>query len=189
MILTAARRVFSEHGYYTAKVDDVAQCAGVSPATVYAVAGGKAGIRRALIEAWINALVLAVNVECSGHVADGAVILDLVANGVLEMRREWGDVMRLMLTTAPHDADAAELLAHATERYRAGLLLVARLLAELGQLRPGVDVARAEGLLWFYFGYSSLFTLVDDLRWSAGDAMGWLRAAAGEALLASGTGS
>jgi hypothetical protein len=42
----------------------------------------------------------------------------------------------------------------ATGRYRAGTLLAARRLADLGALKPGVSVDDANDMLWFYFGYS-----------------------------------
>jgi hypothetical protein len=47
-------------------------------------------------------------------------------------------------------------------------------LATLGALRPGVDIARAVDLFWFYFGYASYFTLHDDNGWSYEQAERWL---------------
>jgi hypothetical protein len=47
-IVGAARRLFSERGYFTTKVDDIAALARVAPATVYAVSGGKQGLLRTL---------------------------------------------------------------------------------------------------------------------------------------------
>ena len=38
-IVGAARRLFSERGYFATKVDDIAALARVAPATVYAVSG------------------------------------------------------------------------------------------------------------------------------------------------------
>lgn len=59
-------------------------------------------------------------------------------------------------------------------------------LADLGALRPGIDTREALDILWFYFGYASFFTLIDDNRWSYRKAESWLRDAAGHALLADG---
>jgi len=49
-IVDAARRLFSERGYFSTKVDDIAALARVAPATVYAVSGGKHGLLNALLE-------------------------------------------------------------------------------------------------------------------------------------------
>src|SRR5258706_14661268 len=53
-ILKAARRLFSERGYFATKVDDIAALARVAPATVYAVSGGKHGLLRTLTGAVIT---------------------------------------------------------------------------------------------------------------------------------------
>ena len=183
-ILEAARRLFRERGYFAVTVEEVARTAGVSPATVYAVAGGKAGMLRTLAQFCTAAPAAAVCLERLDRADDAGRVLDLVAATTLDLRREWGDVLRVIMTTAPHEPDAAASLAEATGRYRSWLLVAATRLARLGALRPGVDVPHADALLWFYFGYSSLFTLVDDLHWSDGEAVAWLRTAAGDALLA-----
>jgi hypothetical protein len=74
--------------------------------------------------------------------------------------------MRIRVNTAPHDSTVADLLAPATELYRATTLAVAKRIASLGGLRPGVDVELAADALWFYFGYASYFTLHDDNGWT-----------------------
>jgi hypothetical protein len=87
--------------------------------------------------------------------------------------------------SAPIDETAAVTLRKATERYRAGTLLSARRLADLGALKPGVSVDDANDMLWFFFGYSGFFTLMDDNRWSADRSEEWLREMAAMAVLRS----
>jgi hypothetical protein len=99
------------------------------------------------------------------------------------MREDFGDIMRMMLATAPHDPGAAESLATATSRYRCAFEPIAQRLAELGALRSGMDVAEAVDVLWFYFGYAGLFTLRDDNGWSYERAEQWLWREACRALL------
>ena len=53
-IVGAARRLFSERGYFATKVDDIAALARVAPATAYAVSGGKQGLLRTLTETATN---------------------------------------------------------------------------------------------------------------------------------------
>jgi len=43
---------------------------------------------------------------------------------------------------------------------------IARRLADLHALCDGMDVEQAVDVLWFYFGYSGLFTLRDENGWS-----------------------
>ena len=100
------------------------------------------------------------------------------------MREEFADVMRLLLTTAPHDPDVAEQLRSATNVYRDAFVPIAQRLSDLGALRPDLDVEQAVDLLWFYFGYSSLFTLHDDNGWSYERAEQWLAEQACRTLLA-----
>ena len=90
------------------------------------------------------------------------------------MREQFADVIGVMLSTAPHDAGVAEQLASATAVYRGAIVPIAERLAELGALRPGADTSHAVDVLWFYFGYSSYFTLHDDNRWSYHQAERWL---------------
>ncbi|WP_204076340.1 TetR/AcrR family transcriptional regulator [Planotetraspora phitsanulokensis] len=181
-IVDASRRLFAERGFFATKVDDIARAARVAPATVYAVAGGKQGLLRTLMDAWTTAPVVAATLERIERLDDPVAILRTVATVTREMRQEFGDIMRVMIATAPHDQAVAESLKTATARYRAGNAFAGRRLAELGALRPGLDAKGADDILWFYFGYSGLFTLVEDNGWTYSQAEEWLVEAAGRAL-------
>jgi hypothetical protein len=101
------------------------------------------------------------------------------------MRERFADVVRILLTTAPHDPVVAEQLEPATELYRASIVTIAERLAELGPLREGTDVAHAADVLWFYFGYSSYYTLHDENGWTYEHAERWLAEQACRELLTS----
>ncbi|NMH78145.1 TetR/AcrR family transcriptional regulator [Pseudonocardia xinjiangensis] len=183
-IVAAARTLFSEKGYFATKVDEIAATARVAPATVYAVTGGKQGLLRTLVDEWSDAPVVA---EARAEIAkldDAEELLSFLAALTRSMRQDYGDIMRLVIAAAPHDATAAEGLATGTARYRDGTLLAAQRLADLGALRDGLTVEEALDILWFYFGYAGFFTLVDDNGWSYPKAEEWLRDAARRALLA-----
>jgi AcrR family transcriptional regulator len=181
-IVEASRRLFAEKGFFATKVDDIAHAARVAPATVYAVAGGKQGLLRTLMDIWTTAPVVAATMERIAKLDDPAAILRTVAMVTREMRQEFGDIMRVMIATAPHDQAVAESLETATSRYRAGNAFAGRRLAELGALRAGLDARDADDILWFYFGYAGLFTLVDDNGWTYSQAEEWLVDAASRAL-------
>jgi hypothetical protein len=105
---------------------------------------------------------------------DPVAIIRELAAGSRRMREQYADIMRVVLTTAPHDQAVAGALQAATSVYRKAFVPIAKRLATLGALRQGIDVAAAVDLFWFYFGYTSYFTLHDDNGWSYERAEQWL---------------
>jgi AcrR family transcriptional regulator len=182
-IVAAARRLFSERGYFATKVDDIAAAARVAPATVYAVSGGKQGLLRTLMETAITDPTVQATIGCVEELDDPVAILRQVAAAVRSMREEFGDIMRVLLNTAPHDKAVCESLAIATARYRTAFAPIARRLMDLGALREDLDPNQAVDVFWFYFGYSGLFTLHDENGWSYERAEHWLCSEARRALL------
>ena len=182
-IVDAARRLFTERGYFGTKVDEIAGLARVSPATVYAVSGGKQGLLNTLMEAWTTAPIVAATIGSVEELKDPEAILKLVAAACRQMREEFGDIVRVLLAAAPHDEAVSESLATATTRYRQAFVPMAQRLLDLGALREGMDVKQAVDVFWFYFGYAGLFTLIDDNGWSYERAERWLCAEASRALL------
>jgi AcrR family transcriptional regulator len=182
-IIDAARKLFAERGYFATKVDDIATEARVAPATVYAVTGGKQNLLNILITAWTTDPVVEQTLSSVDTSTDPAAIIREVAAASRTMREAYVDVIRVMLTTAPHDQAVARQEQAATAIYRAALVPIAGRLAQLGGLRPGTQVDDVVDLLWFYFGYSSYFTLTDDNGWSYEHAERWLADQATAALL------
>lgn len=182
-IIDAARKLFAERGYFATKVDDIAAEARVAPATVYAVTGGKQGLLSELITTWTTDPVVEATLSRIAEATDPGQIIDEVAAASRQMREQFADVIRVMLSTAPHDPAVAGQLATATAVYRAAFAPVAERLAQLGALRPGTDAGHAVDVLWFYFGYSSYFTLHDDNGWSYRRAERWLAGQARRELL------
>ena len=181
--IDAARHLFSEKGYFATTVNEIAAEARVSPATVYAVNGGKQGLLRTLIDEWSAAPIVAEAIERVENLNDPVELLRYDAAVTRQMRQDYGDIMRVVIGAAPHDRTAAEGLALGTGRYRAGHAVVARRLAELGALRDDMNADAALDILWFYLGYAGFFTLVDDNGWSYASAEEWLFNAVSQALL------
>ncbi|GLE54205.1 TetR/AcrR family transcriptional regulator [Mycobacterium montefiorense] len=179
----AARRLFRDKGYFATTVNEIAAEARVSPATVYAVNGGKQGLLRTLIDVWSAAPVVAVAAEHIAGLDDPAEILRYLTALTRQMRQDYGDIMRVVIAAAPHDSTAAEGLALGTRRYREGNGIAARRIAELGGLRDGMDAAAALDIMWFYLGYAGFFTLVDDNGWSYAKAEEWLCHTVSQAVL------
>jgi AcrR family transcriptional regulator len=137
-ILDAARRLFRKKGFFSTKVDEIAAMARVSPATVYAVAGGKQGLLRTLMDVSTTmdisttAPMVAETIDRITIMDDAKAVMAFLARRMRLMREEFGDIMRLILKTAPHDMAASETPATATIRYRQGVC-VDRLLVRQGR--------------------------------------------------------
>jgi AcrR family transcriptional regulator len=185
-IVNAARKLFREQGYFATKVDEIAALARVAPATVYAVSGGKQGLLRTLVEIWSTAPIIETTLKRSDEMSESRELLRLAAATCCAMRKEYGDIIHVILDTAPHDAEVAKTLAAATGVYRKALVRMGRRLVELGELRKDIDLAEASDVLWIYFGYWTLFTLVEDNGWPWDRAEKWLGDAAIRALLKKG---
>jgi AcrR family transcriptional regulator len=173
-ILDAARKLFAERGYFATKVDDIAAKARVAPATVYAVTGGKYGLLTELIATWTTDPIVETTTTHMLEMSDPVAIIRELAASSRRMREQYADIMRVMLATAPHDDAVAKALRGATSVYRKAFVPVAERLLQLGALRRELDIAGAVDLFWFYFGYTSYFTLHDDNGWSYDRAEHWL---------------
>lgn len=182
-ILDAARGLYGSKGFFATTVDEIAAEARVAPATVYASCGGKHDLLHTLIDQWQSAPVIEATYRKIAGLDDGEAILAATAAGTRQVREEWGDVVGVARSTAPHDERVAELLAEVTANYRRGMVLTAHRLAEIGALRKGMSATAANDVLWFYFGYSSYSTLTDENRWSLAKAEKWLYQQARAALL------
>ena len=182
-IIVAARKLFSLRGYFATRVDEIAAEARVAPATVYAVSGGKQGLLQTLMDLWTTAPIVEKTVKGSEALSDPREILRLCARTLCSMRQEYGDIIRVILNTAPHDATIARTLATATDRYRKALVRIGRHIASLGGLRKGIDENEVADILWFYYGYWALFTLIDDNKWTYDRAEKWIAEEAARALL------
>ena len=182
-IVNAARELFAERGYVRTKVDDIAARARVSPATVYAVTGGKQGLLHTLVDNWTQAPEVAESWAAMNAAQTADAVLDVTAAAVRAIRGDWGDVMRIVLATAPQDDTAEASLRVATERYRAGMRVAALRLSELDALKPGITVDDAIDVLWCYFGYTGFFTLLEDSGWPPEKAEHWVRDMAACSLL------
>lgn len=182
-IVDAARSLYASKGFFATTVEEIAAVARVAPATVYASGGGKHGLLHTLIDQWQTAPVIDATYRHIAGLDDGEAILKATAQGTRKVREEWGDVVRVVRSTAPHDERIAELLSEVTTNYRNGMVLTAQRLAEIGALRKGVRTRAATDVLWFYFGYSSYSTLTDENHWSLDQAQNWLYQQACAALL------
>src|SRR5271163_572258 len=102
-IVDAARMLFAERGYFATKVDDIAAEAQVAPATVYAVTGGKQALLAELSRMWTSEPAIAATLDYVRTSDDPRGILVYLAHASRARREQFGDIMRILVTTAPHD--------------------------------------------------------------------------------------
>lgn len=182
-ILTAACALFVERGYAGTTVEDIAAAARVAPATVYAVGGGKKGLLASTIAAATSAAgVQEAYATISAHPdADG--LLRWIVHETRRRFELWSDLMRVAMEAAPREPAAAAAVELARASLRGGLALTAARLADLGRLRPDVDVEQATDVLWFHLGNAAYSSLSVDNGWSLDRAEEWLLGALRRALL------
>ncbi len=172
-ILTAARELFVERGYFGTKVDDIASQARVAAPTVYAVGGGKSGLLLALIQEGVNSSEAEQAYQQILAQSDPAELVAYLVEATRAMFESWSPLMRQVIAAAPQEAAVRETLALANAAC-----------ARNGAGRPparrtrwpaaGVSADRAADVFWYYLGNASYFTLTDELAWSPPQAAEWL---------------
>ena len=173
-VLEAARQLFAERGFFQVKVDEIAAASRVSPATVYAQCGGKHGLLRSLMDSWTTDIQIGENEQDIQASADPAIVLRTLTEGYRFMHEKWGDVITIVLDVAPHDEEAAAILATAQERHRRSLAKTCRHLAAIDGLREGVDAPAAARLITYFYGIDGLARAERILGWPVARANEWL---------------
>jgi AcrR family transcriptional regulator len=184
-VIAAARRLFAENGFFQTKVEQIAKLSRVSPATVYAQCGGKHGLLRSLMDSWTQAPIVAEAQRASLAAADPALVMQTLGAAYLQIIKQWGDVVRVVIDVAPHDDESREVLATAQKRHNRALMTICRHLEDIGALRDGVDARQASRIITYYYGIDGLTRTRDVFGWSLERSNEWLLARASAAVLRS----
>src|SRR6478672_4438515 len=181
-VIAAARRLFAENGFFQTKVEQIAKLSRVSPATVYAQCGGKQGLLRSLMDSWTQTSAVDDSYQESLAAADPVLVMHTLSTAYLQITRQWGDVIRMVIDVAPHDDESAAVLATARRRHN-------RHLEDIGALRDDVDARLASRIITYYYGIDGLLRTRDVFGWSLERSNEWLLAHASAAVLRPTTGS
>ena len=173
-VVAAARRLFAENGFFQTKVEQVAKLSRVSPATVYAQCGGKHGLLRSLMDSWTQAPVVDESLQESLAAGDAVLVMRSLSGAYLEITRQWGDVIRVVIDVAPHDDEAGTVLATAQRRHNRNLAAICRHLEDIGALRGDVDAQLATRMITYYYGIDGLLRTRDIFGWSLERSNEWL---------------
>ncbi|HEX3714150.1 MAG TPA: TetR/AcrR family transcriptional regulator [Trebonia sp.] len=173
-VVAAARRLFAENGFFQTKVEQVARLSRVSPATVYAQCGGKHGLLRSLMDSWTQAPVVDESLQESLAAGDAVLVMRSLSGAYLEITRQWGDVIRVVIDVAPHDDEAGTVLATAQRRHNRNLAAICRHLEDIGALRGDVDAQLATRMITYYYGIDGLLRTREIFGWSLERSNEWL---------------
>jgi AcrR family transcriptional regulator len=184
-VIAAARQLFAENGFFQTKVEQIAKLSRVSPATVYAQCGGKQGLLRLLMDSWTQSQAVAESYQESLAAADAVQIMQTLSAAYVQITKEWGDVIRVVIEVAPHDGESAAVLATAQKRHNRNLTEICRHLEHIGALRDDVDARLATRIITYYYGIDGLLRTRDVFGWSLERSNQWLLAHASAAVLRS----
>jgi AcrR family transcriptional regulator len=182
-VIAAARQLFAENGFFQTKVEQIARLSRVSPATVYAQCGGKQGLLRSLMDSFTQSQVVAESYAESLAADDAVLGMQTLSDAYLEITKQWGDIIQVVLDVAPHDAESAAVLATAQQRHNHMLTQICRHLEDIGALRDDVDARMATRIITYYYGIDGLLRTRDVFGWSLERSNKWLLANVSAAVL------
>ena len=181
MIVAAAQALFLEQGYICTTIEVIAERAGVAVSTVYAIFGSKAGILRAIRDAWHERTHIRQVVYDSQPSANPEERLEQLAEAT---RRQWemgAEVTAIYTGAAAADPRAAAELTQALAGRREGMQSFAKSLE--AHLRSGLDAAHAAAILQALCMPEVFDELVRHSGWSADEYQAWLLQALKHAML------
>ena len=175
-VIAAARQLFAENGFFQTKVEQIAKLSRVSPATVYARCGGKQGLLRSLMDSWTQAPLIVESHQKSLAAGDAALVMQTLSTAYLQITKQWGDVIRVVIDVAPHDDESGAVLATAQRRHNRNLMEICRHLDDIGALRDDVDARLASRIITYYYGIDGLLRTREVFGWSLDRSNEWLLA-------------
>lgn len=181
-VLTAAHDVFSETGFASVTLDDVAARAGVSRATVYYQFDSKTGLLEAVIES-VAAKSREGRLQRARDADDPRDALLRYIGGKSQSWEANRDFFRNVAGIAVLDPEVAELAKQYEDRRREGLTWIVKRLHDAGFLAPEVTQKRAVDFFWTLTSFRSYDHLRRYVDTSGGDTIAILRMLA-ETLLA-----
>ena len=168
-VIAAARELFSDAGFHSVTLDDVAKRAGVARATVYYQFESKYGLLDNVI---VNALQIQ-KAEGLQRAREHPDALSGMRMYIVEVCKFWDadrTLFRNVYGLAAIDAEAAALFDGYDDRRRELLTWLAKRLEDQGYLRPGVSQRRATDVLWLLSSFRSFDQLHTRAQLSLDDA-------------------
>ncbi|WP_214406973.1 TetR/AcrR family transcriptional regulator [Pseudonocardia lacus] len=169
-ILGAARELFAERGYARTPIRLLAERAGVSPQTIYAHFGSKAGVLRGLVDLLDEEAGLVELMAEAEGLSEPAALLGLLARAARQVRERCGDIVAILHSGAAADPDIAATEAEGARRNRLAVEMAVERIRAGGH--PVVDRAVDVAVALMSAGVHE--SLVRDGGWSHDDYEDWL---------------
>jgi AcrR family transcriptional regulator len=179
-VVDAARALFLERGYSATTIDAISDLSDVPPATVYRLFSSKLGILKALLDVSIAGDDRAVSMPDRPHVAalyaepDPNQLLAGFVNITVAINTRSSDIYRILSSAAGSDPTAAALLADYHHQRDDGQSRIARSLARVRALRPGLRERDAADLIHALMSPELYRLLVVDRGWTPERYQQWL---------------
>jgi AcrR family transcriptional regulator len=146
-ILGAARQLFAERGYAATALSDIAELAGVSIPTLYSSIGSKATIARSLVEFTNEQADIPENDRIQFATTNGPDLLRANAHLVRVLNERNGDIMRALISAAAAEPELLPTVEAGRRYHREGEYAIARRLAGMQALRPGISAEDAGAII------------------------------------------
>jgi len=179
-LLTAARQLFIRQGYAVTTIDQIAERAGVSRATVFNSVGGKGALLKAAYDIAIvgdDAPVALVQRPRSQEILrrpDPGRMLAAYAGVATEINTRVAELHVVLRGAASADPEARALWEMLQQQRRVGGDNLARPIVEKGRLKKGIDPSEAADLIWLLNDPGVYHTLVIERGWSPSRYQLWL---------------
>lgn len=188
VIVEAAARLFQESGYQATSMTAIAREAGVAVQTIYNAVGSKRDVLSRVLDfaaAGDEAprAVPAFMQERTENATDGRAIVAQIVEFWRGALPRTAPVLGIIRQGAALDPEVAALEVQRAEQRLGNYGRAARLLAERGLLRPGLDEDEAAAII-FAVGHPDLYRfLVTDHGWSSDRWVAWVSGTLESALL------
>lgn len=172
-IRTAARRLFSEQGFTSTTIAEIAAAAGVSAATVYAAFESKAGIVVAMLEDLEEDAEVGPQLDALHETADPYTQLRAFVAAHCRLFVQGADILRAALR-AVEDPHVAALAEAGDGHRRSAIERLTSRWAEAGALRDELSAEEAAERLWLLTTVEGYLNAVDRLGWDSTVYERWL---------------
>ncbi|HEY7201447.1 MAG TPA: helix-turn-helix domain-containing protein [Candidatus Dormibacteraeota bacterium] len=181
LVIEAASRLFLERGYEATSIDEIAEAAGVSRATVFSTVGGKPALLKTAFDVAVVGDDQPISLSerprsrAARQEPDPDRYLALYAEILTEVGGRLAPIHEVVRSAAGADSDARYLWEnHRAQRRQAADGVVRQVRETGGRLREGLDTEAAADIVWVLNDPGLYHQLVNERRWKPERFQRWL---------------